>query len=79
VSELFTIKLTLLAPVVALLKFEDVLGKPTVVAIDQNKETTRHINGIITRFRQDHRDNEFARNQAIRSECWVGGVTPDAS
>src|SRR5262245_18984121 len=64
ISGLYTFTLTLLAPVEAPLKFEDVLGKPAIVALDQATEQTRFVHGIISRFRQDHRDEEFAHYQA---------------
>src|SRR5262245_36473034 len=63
ISELYTFRLTLLASADAPLIFKDVLGKPAVVAIDQDG-ATRHVHGLISRFRQDDRDERFAHYQA---------------
>src|SRR5438552_3250325 len=63
ISELYAFRLTLLAPVDAPLRFGDVLGKPAVVTIDQDG-ATRHVHGIVTRFREDDRDDRFAHYQA---------------
>ena len=71
ISELYTFTLTLLAPVDAPLKFEDVLGKPVVVAIDQDGKT-RHVHGLVSRFRQDERDNRFAHYRAeLVPQLWL--------
>src|SRR5262245_28839516 len=64
ISRLYTYTLTLVAGIDEPLKFEDVLGKPAVVAIDQAAGLTRFVHGIINRLRQQARDNEFVHYQA---------------
>src|SRR5262245_55708840 len=59
ISRLFSFTLELIAHADKPLKFEDVLGQPSVVAIDQEPGKTRFIHGIISKLSQGRRDNRF--------------------
>ncbi len=61
ISRLFSFELTVAAPVAAPLKFEDALGKPANVSIDQGAvgHESRHVSGIINRIAQGARDERF--------------------
>jgi type VI secretion system secreted protein VgrG len=66
VSKLFSFTLDLAAPVTDPLKFEDVLGKPASVQIDQHTlgQQTRTVHGLISRFSQGKRDDRFIHYRA---------------
>jgi type VI secretion system secreted protein VgrG len=58
-SELFHFSLDLVAPLEKPVNFEDVLGKGAVVAVDVPGGEPRQFRGIVSRFAQGRRDDNF--------------------
>jgi len=63
-SELFEFELELLAPADSPVAFDKVLGKGAAVALDTPEGNTRLIQGIINRFAQGPRDEQFLSYRA---------------
>jgi type VI secretion system secreted protein VgrG len=58
-SRLYTYELELAAPLDKPAKFEDVLGKAAIVAIEILGGETRYFHGLVSRFSQGSRDENF--------------------